>query len=213
MNCQCWILGTRFELLKRKQMLRSFRLLPLGVEGQYFKPTAGGWVFGAPRPWLTFGPRPTYLVTDTQRTALADRIRLSRYLRLPLAVPMIVAIFWLPPHANGYSLLDVTMASLLAYIALSHFVEYLMIRPLIATLPLAAERMTLVGMHQQQSKAMSVKAQSALSTFFGLVCLGSLACLPFGTPEDRQMITYAASVSGILCIIWLSMLTAKLLGH
>jgi hypothetical protein len=194
-------------------MLRSFRLLPLGVEGQYFKSTGDGWVFGAPRPWLTLGPRPTYLVTDKQRTALADRIRLSRYLRLPLAVSMVVAIFWLPHHANGYSLLEITMASLIGYIALSHFVEYLMIRPLIANLPLAAEPMTLVGMHQQQSKAMSIKAQSAITTFFGLVCFGSLACLPFGTPGDRQIIIYSASFSGFLCIIWLSMLTAKLMGR
>lgn len=184
----------------------SFRLLPLGVEGQYFKSTAEGWVFAAPRPWLTFGPRPAYLVTDAQRAVLADRIRLSRYLRLPLAIPMAVVIFLLPR-------LGIATAALIAYLALSHLVEYLMIRPFIAGLPLATERMTLVGMHHQQSKAMSTRAQAALCFFFGLFCAGSLACLPFGTPADRQLLIFIAGLSGGLFIIWISMLTAKLLGR
>ena len=194
-------------------MPRSFRLLPLGVEGQYFKSTAEGWVFGAPRPWLSFSPRPTYLVTDTQRTVIAERIRLSRYLRLPLAIPMAVAIFMLPDLMPSASWLEIASTTLLAYFMLSHVVEYLMIRPLISQLPAAAERMTLRGMQQQQSKAMSTRAQASLCIFFGLFFAGSLACLSLGTPEDRQMIIYVACVSGGFSVIWICMLTAKLLGR
>ena len=72
----------------------SFRLLPVGVENQYFKLTEEGWVFGAPSAWIVFGSRPTYLVTDAQRTALATRIRLGRYLRLLLALPIFAAVFF-----------------------------------------------------------------------------------------------------------------------
>ena len=77
-------------------MRGRFRLLPPGVEGQYFKAVPEGWLFGAPRPWLAFGPRPTYLVTDAQKAVLAARIRLSRYVRLLLAIPLVAATpFWM----------------------------------------------------------------------------------------------------------------------
>jgi hypothetical protein len=69
----------------------GFRLLPPGVEGQYFKMVPEGWLFGAPRPWLALGSRPTYLVTDEQKSTLAARIRLSRYIRLLLAIPLVAA--------------------------------------------------------------------------------------------------------------------------
>jgi hypothetical protein len=152
-------------------------------------------------------------VTDAQRAALADRIRLSRYLRLPLAVPLAAVIFLLPHFIPGTTLVGTAMTALIVYVMVAHFVEYLMIRSLIAGLPLGAERMTLIGMHQQQSKTMSLRAQAALCIFFGLICAGSLACLPFGTPDDRQMIIYVACLSGGFFIIWISMLIAKLLGR
>lgn len=167
-------------------------------------------MFGAPRPWLTFGPRPTYLVTDSQRAALADRIRLSRYLRLPLAVPLATVIFSSPHFIPGTTLVGTAVIALIVYVMVAHLVEYLMIKSLIAGLPPGAERMTLSGMHRQQSKTMSLRAQAALCIFFGLICAGSLACLPFGTPDDRQMIIYLACLSGGFFVIWTRMLIAKL---
>ena len=59
----------------------SFHPLPTGVEEQYFKRVPDGWVFAAARPWWLFGRRPTFLVTDAQKPAIAARLRLNRYLR------------------------------------------------------------------------------------------------------------------------------------
>jgi hypothetical protein len=97
-----------------------------------------GWLFGAPRPWLAFGRRPTYLVTDAQKAALADRIRLSRYIRLLLAIPLVIATpFWM--HlVRGFSLFDNTLLVLGLYLLSVHLLEYLMIKRLLAGLPRAA---------------------------------------------------------------------------
>jgi len=191
-------------------MPRNFRLLPLGVEGQYFKSTQEGWVFGAPKPWLSYRPRPAYLVTDAQRAVLANRIRLSRYLRLPLAIPLAAVIFLLPDLMPSSTRIELSLIAVVAYIEVSHLVEYLMVRPLIGQLPIAAERMTLLDMQRQQSRVMSVRAQSGLCAFFGLVFAGSLACLPFGTPQDREVILYVVWFSGAFFFIWICMLIAKI---
>ena len=67
------------------------RFPPPGVEGQYFKAVPEPWLFGAPRRWLAFGPRPTYLVTDAQKAVLGCPHRLSLYVRLLLAIPLVAA--------------------------------------------------------------------------------------------------------------------------
>jgi hypothetical protein len=195
------------------KLASRFRLLPLGVEGQYFKQVPEGWLFGAPRPWLAFGRRPTYLATDAQKAVLANRIRTSRYIRLLLAIPLLAMTpLWLNlvPRLGPF---DNTILVLGLYLLSVHLVEYLMIKPLLAGLPLAAEHMTVANMLQQQSKAMSIRSQSILAGVFGLASVSSW-CLSLGrVPVERDFLRNIALFAGSFFILWLGMLMAKLWGR
>jgi len=189
-----------------------FRLLPRGVEGQYFKAVPEGWLFGAPRPWLTFGPRPTYLVTNAQKAGLAARIRLSRYIRLLLAIPLVATTPLWMDLVRGLSLLGNTLLVLAAYLVVVHLLEHLMIRSLLADLPQARERMTTAEMLREQSAAMSVRSLAMLGGFFGLATVLSLLALSFRMPVEQDLLSYIALFSGFLSILWLGMLITKLWG-
>jgi len=189
-----------------------FRLLPRGVEGQYFKAVPEGWLFGAPRPWLTFGPRPTYLVTNAQKAGLAARIRLSRYIRLLLAIPLVATTPLWMDLVRGLSLLGNTLLVLAAYLVVVHLLEHLMIRSLLADLPQARERMTTAEMLREQSAAMSVRSLAMLGGFFGLATVSSLLALSFRMPVEQDLLSYIALFSGFLSILWLGMLITKLWG-
>jgi len=189
-----------------------FRLLPRGVEGQYFKAVPEGWLFGAPRPWLTFGPRPTYLVTNAQKAGLAARIRLSRYIRLLLAIPLVATTPLWMDLVRGLSLLGNTLLVLAAYLVVVHLLEHLMIRSLLADLPRARERMTTAEMLREQSAAMSVRSLAMLGGFFGLATVSSLLALSFRMPVEQDLLSYIALFSGFLSILWLGMLITKLWG-
>ena len=193
-------------------MASRFRLLPRGVEGQYFKAVPEGWLFGAPRPWLTFGPRPTYLVTNAQKAGLAARIRLSRYIRLLLAIPLVATTPLWMDLVRGLSLLGNTLLVLGAYLVVVHLLEHLMIRRLLADLPRARERMTTAEMLREQSAAMSVRSLAMLGGFFGLATVLSLLSLSFRMPVEQDLLSYIALFSGFLSILWLGMLITKLWG-
>lgn len=193
-------------------MASRFRLLPRGVEGQYFKAVPEGWLFGAPRPWLTFGPRPTYLVTNAQKAGLAARIRLSRYIRLLLAIPLVATTPLWMDLVRGLSLLGNTLLVLGAYLVVVHLLEHLMIRSLLADLPQARERMTTAEMLREQSAAMSVRSLAMLGGFFGLATVLSLLSLSFRMPVEQDLLSYIALFSGFLSILWLGMLITKLWG-
>ena len=193
-------------------MASRFRLLPRGVEGQYFKAVPEGWLFGAPRPWLTFGPRPTYLVTNAQKAGLAARIRLSRYIRLLLAIPLVATTPLWMDLVRGLSLLGNTLLVLAAYLVVVHLLEHLMIRSLLADLPQARERMTTAEMLREQSAAMSVRSLAMLGGFFGLATVLSLLSLSFRMPVEQDLLSYIALFSGFLSILWLGMLITKLWG-
>ncbi len=151
-------------------------------------------------------------MTDGQKAALAARIRLSRYIRLLLAIPLVAATpFWM--HlVRGLSLFDNALLVLGLYLLSVHFLEYLMIRRLLAALPRAAERMTVADMLQQQSKAMSIGSQAMLGVFFGLASALSLVCLSLGLPVERDLLRYIALFSGGFCILSLGMLMTKQWG-
>ena len=193
-------------------MASRFRLLPRGVEGQYFKAVPEGWLFGAPRPWLTFGPRPTYLVTNAQKAGLAARIRLSRYIRLLLAIPLVATTPLWMDLVRGLSLLGNTLLVLAAYLVVVHLLEHLMIRRLLADLPRARERMTTAEMLREQSAAMSVRSLAMLGGFFGLATVSSLLALSFRVPVEQDLLSYIVLFSGFLSILWLGMLITKLWG-
>ena len=186
-------------------MASRFRLLPRGVEGQYFKAVPEGWLFGAPRPWLTFGPRPTYLVTNAQKAGLAARIRLSRYIRLLLAIPLVATTPLWMDLVRGLSLLGNTLLVLAAYLVVVHLLEHLMIRRLLADLPRARERMTTAEMLREQSAAMSVRSLAMLGGFFGLATVLSLLSLSFRMPVEQDLLRYIALFSGFLSVLWLGM--------
>ena len=186
--------------------------MPRGVEGQYFKAVPEGWLFGAPRPWLTFGPRPTYLVTNAQKAGLAARIRLSRYIRLLLAIPLVATTPLWMDLVRGLSLLGNTLLVLGAYLVVVHLLEHLMIRRLLADLPRARERMTTAEMLREQSAAMSVRSLAMLGGFFGLATVLSLLALSFRMPVEQDLLSYIALFSGFLSILWLGMLITKLWG-
>lgn len=193
-------------------MANRFRLLPRGVEGQYFKAVPEGWLFGAPGPWLTFGPRPTYLVTNAQKAGLAARIRLSRYIRLLLAIPLVATTPLWMDLVRGLSLLGNTLLVLAAYLVVVHLLEHLMIRSLLADLPQARERMTTAEMLREQSAAMSFRSLAMLGGFFGLATVLSLLALSFRMPVEQDLLSYIALFSGFLSILWLGMLITKLWG-
>lgn len=186
--------------------------MPRGVEGQYFKAVPEGWLFGAPRPWLTFGPRPTYLVTNAQKAGLAARIRLSRYIRLLLAIPLVATTPLWMDLVRGLSLLGNTLLVLAAYLVVVHLLEHLMIRRLLADLPQARERMTTAEMLREQSAAMSFRSLAMLGGFFGLATVLSLLALSFRMPVEQDLLSYIALFSGFLSILWLGMLITKLWG-
>lgn len=186
--------------------------MPRGVEGQYFKAVPEGWLFGAPRPWLTFGPRPTYLVTNAQKAGLAARIRLSRYIRLLLAIPLVATTPLWMDLVRGLSLLGNTLLVLAAYLVVVHLLEHLMIRSLLADLPQARERMTTAEMLREQSAAMSFRSLAMLGGFFGLATVLSLLALSFRMPVEQDLLSYIALFSGFLSILWLGMLITKLWG-
>lgn len=186
--------------------------MPRGVEGQYFKAVPEGWLFGAPRPWLTFGPRPTYLVTNAQKAGLAARIRLSRYIRLLLAIPLVATTPLWMDLVRGLSLLGNTLLVLGAYLVVVHLLEHLMIRRLLADLPQARERMTTAEMLREQSAAMSFRSLAMLGGFFGLATVLSLLALSFRMPVEQDLLSYIALFSGFLSILWLGMLITKLWG-
>jgi len=171
-----------------------------------------GWLFGAPRPWLTFGPRPTYLVTNAQKAGLAARIRLSRYIRLLLAIPLVATTPLWMDLVRGLSLLGNTLLVLAAYLVVVHLLEHLMIRSLLADLPQARERMTTAEMLREQSAAMSVRSLAMLGGFFGLATVSSLLALSFRMPVEQDLLSYIALFSGFLSILWLGMLITKLWG-
>jgi hypothetical protein len=171
-----------------------------------------GWLFGAPGPCLTFGLRPTYLVTNAQKAGLAARIRLSRYIRLLLAIPLVATTPLWMDLVRGLSLLGNTLLVLGAYLVVVHLLEHLMIRRLLADLPRARERMTTAEMLREQSAAMSVRSLAMLGGFFGLATVLSLLSLSFRMPVEQDLLCYIALFSGFLSILWLGMLITKLWG-
>jgi hypothetical protein len=72
-------------------------IVPKGTEEAFFKPAPGGWVYSAANPWV-IGPRKIYLVNDTQKATLAERIRQGRPLRLLALVPLLWAALVLGPY-------------------------------------------------------------------------------------------------------------------
>ena len=190
-------------------MAISFRLLPVGVEEQYFRRLPEGWLFAGSRPLWLLGPRPTYRVTDAQKPAIAARLRLNRYLRLLWGIGILAAVLLMaraaPDLLNSNSIWLWVLPVLLAVNA----VETFSIRPLIAGLPQTAERMPVAEMLKHQTDGMSIKALTVLGLFFLAAALLN-GYFYFTMPSGREFTSFVAYFSGSMAVLWFGMLVAKL---
>jgi hypothetical protein len=122
-----------------------------GLEETAFKRVAGGYVFQSRNPWF-IGPSRRYLATEAQKTQIARCLRetfqrMKPYV-LATAVAMPVAlgggIFWLISRgfANAATIVLLTLALFVPYVAAVHVYSMRRLRPLIAALPRTRERIT-----------------------------------------------------------------------
>jgi hypothetical protein len=172
-------------------MAGGFRLMPHGLEEAYFKRVPQGWVFAAPSPWWLFGARPTYLLTDTQKTAVAARVRLNRYLRAPwIAVAAGIFLLVQRKAAEWLNRDSILLFALLWVVAIW----------LLAGLPSAAEKISVTDMLTHQTRAVSVKMLSALGLFF-LAGAAFYGYLWFATAQWREFTPFVTIFSGGFAII------------
>ena len=123
-----------------------------GIELSAFKQVDGGYVFRVPNAWF-FGPARHYLVNETQRSAIAERLRQIRCGLLPLtfvaAVFMIMLVMFvavsIQPQGpmRSIALVVLATAALVPTIATAHIYRMHKLAPLIAELPRSSERITL----------------------------------------------------------------------
>jgi len=188
----------------------QFRLLPHGVEEAYFRPVPEGWLFAAPRPWWLFGSRPTYLLTDTQKPAVARRVRLNRYLRAPWIAVAMGLVLLVQREAPGWPNRDLILLFAFLWVGAINACENLTLRPLIAGLPPAPDKMRVTEMLTHQSSAMSVKTLITLGLFF-LAGASFYGYLWFAADQWREFTAFIAIFSAAFAMIWFAMLFAKLM--
>ena len=192
-------------------MARGFRLMPPGLEEAYFKRVPQGWVFAAPRPWWLFGSRPTYLLTDAQKAAVAARVRLNRYLRAPWIAVAVGLVLLVQREAPGWLNRDSILLFALLWVGAVNACENRTMRRLVAGLPPAAEKISVTDMLTQQTRGASVKTLTALGLFF-LAGAAFYGYLWFASAQWREFASFIAIFSGGFAVIWFAMLIAKLTG-
>ena len=104
------------------------------------KRVSQGWPFASPRPWWPFGPRPTYLRTDTQKAAVAARVCLNRYLRTPWIVVAASLVLLDQRETPGRLNRDSTLLFALLWVVAVNACENLTMRRLVAGRLPAAEK-------------------------------------------------------------------------
>jgi hypothetical protein len=158
-------------------MAIRFRLVPGGVEEAQFKRVAQGWLFTTANPWV-FGPRRTFLVSDSQKALLAESVRRSRYIRLILIVPisllLALAFVMIPSALNVRSLeawlvFGALVVLVTGAISLS---DYLTVRPLLRDTPRSSQKIGVMDMLARQSEAMSVTALATSTVIFVIATAG-----------------------------------------
>jgi hypothetical protein len=119
-----------------------------------FKPTAGGYVFRCPNPWL-FGRWRSYLVNEAQKETLAVHLRqrqrlilwlMAIYLPIALAVTALFQSLGGPPDPSTAGFLAVIAAAMLGMLALAlvpHLYLMRKIEPLLAQMQRTDEQTTL----------------------------------------------------------------------
>src|SRR5207302_385253 len=109
---------------------------------------------------------------DAQKSALAARVRRSRYVRLILTIPMLLllagTLLMVPSllRSRSVELWAVLGGFVVVFTIAIILGDYLTIRPLLRDIPRTSQKITLAEMMQTQSGAMSVKALSVLTLMF-----------------------------------------------
>jgi hypothetical protein len=195
-------------------MTIQFRLLPAGIEEAQFKRAPEGWLFTTANPWV-FGPRRTYLLSDAQKPGLAARVRLSRYIRLVLVVPIVlllaVAFVMVPSLLNFRSVetwlvLSAFVVGLTIIITLG---DYLTVRPLLRNVPRSSQKIRLSHMLARQGEVMSVRALVILTLIF-VIGVAANVFLALTSVRGNPFAAIGAISLALLAIVFGGMLAAKL---
>jgi hypothetical protein len=194
-----------------------FHLLPNGLEEAQFKRVPEGWLFSTVSPWI-FAPRRTYLVSDAQKPALAERVRRGRYLRL-VVILLLMALMAVGIIMNPALLLLVKTFSLTGAIVFALFVvltvaaitvsDYLNIRPLIHDLPRSSRKIGHADMMQSQAQAMSAPAIAIFASLFVVATAGK-TYEALTSASGNWMAAVAAACFAPFALVFISMLVVKL---
>jgi len=199
----------------------SFHLLPNGLEEAHFKRVPDGWLFTTVSPWI-FAPNRTYLVSDAQKPAIAERVRRGRYLRFAVIL-FLMALMAVGIITNPAVLTLVKTFSLTGAIIFASFVvltvaaitacDYLNIRPLIRDLPRSSRKIGHADMVQSQAQAMSAPAIVIFASLFVVATAGK-TYEALTSASDNWMAAVAAACFAPFALAFIGMLVVKLRnGH
>jgi len=176
------------------QTRSGLRLLPRGIEENYFKAVPGGWLGAVKRP---FGSDWNHLVSDAQKPTIAARVRLAIGARYALFVVFsLVAIM----GAGRSETPLVVFGLLLAFNACG----YLATRSVLRDLPLTSETITSRHQMRRRADAMSVSALAGLM----VICLAAAVGVVAALQTFAVIVVFAVWLGA--AIYWLRLLTIKL---
>jgi hypothetical protein len=199
----------------------SFHLLPNGLEEAHFKRVPEGWLFTTVSPWI-FAPNRTYLVSDAQKPAIAERVRRGRYLRFAVIL-LLMALMAIGIITNPAVLTLVKTFSLTGAIIFASFVvltvaaitacDYLNIRPLIRNLPRSSRKIGHADIMQSQAQAMSAPAIAIFASLFVVATAGK-TYEALTSASGNWMAAIAAACFAPFALAFIGLLVVKLRnGH
>ena len=195
----------------------SFHFLPNGLEEAHFKRVPEGWLFTTVSPWI-FAPRRTYLVSDAQKPAIAERVRRGRYLRLAVILAlmalMVVGIIMNPAVlalAKTFSLTGAIIFASFVVLTVAAITacDYLNIRSLIRDLPRSSRKIGHADMVQSQAQAMSAPAIVIFASLFVVATAGK-TYEALTSASGNWMAAIAATCFAPFALAFISMLVVKL---
>jgi hypothetical protein len=176
------------------QTRSGFRLLPRGIEENYFKAVPGGWLVAVKRP---FGSDWNHFVSDAQKPTLAARLRLAIVVRYTLFIGLsLVAIIGAGRSETPLAVFGL----LLAFNACG----YLSARSVLRDLPLTSETVTSRDQMRSRADAMSV---GALVSFM-VICLTAAVGVVAALQTFAIIVVFAVWLG--VAIYWLRLLAIKL---
>ena len=195
----------------------SFHLLPNGLEEAQFKRVPEGWLFTTVSPWI-LAPRRTYLVSDAQKPAIAERVRRGRYLRFAVILAL-MALMALGIIMNPAVLALVKTFSFTGAIIFALFVvltvaaitvcDYLNIRLLIRDLQRSSRKIGHADMMQSQAQAMSASAIAIFASLFVVATAGK-TYEALTSASGNWMAAIAAACFAPFALAFIGMLVLKL---